>query len=221
MHKAIWIGATCIALIASGCATVAPAPAAPAVPVVVTWEEKLGWIVRLEDQRLLRDPNPPPQVVLRPATQREPAIVAPPTPSDLIRLLRDNEGRVRRRAALAVGRVGLAEGVEPLTGLLEDSEIEVRQMAAFALGLIGERSARPALLTALKDPQPILQGRAAEALGLLGDRADADAVAAMVQAHIKAGALTGVAPDDLTYPLSPAAEAVRLGLFALARLGSY
>ena len=128
---------------------------------------------------------------MRPATQREPAIVAPPPPSDLIRLLGDNEARVRRRAALAIGRVGLAEGVEPLTRLLDDGEIEVRQMAAFALGLIGERSARPALLNALKDPQPVLQGRAAEALGQLGDRADADAISAMVQAHIKAGALIG------------------------------
>ena len=67
----------------------------------------------------------------------------------------------------------------------------------------------------------MLQGRAAEALGQIGDRADADAIGAMVQAHIKAGALMGVAPDDLTYPLSPPAEAVRLGLYALARLGAY
>ena len=217
MHKAIGIVATCIALIASGCASV---PTVPTVPVI-TWEEKLGWMVRLEDQRILRDPNPPPQVVLRPATQREPAIVAPPPPSDLIRLLGDNEARVRRRAALAIGRVGLAEGVEPLTRLLADGEIEVRQMAAFALGLIGERSARPALLDALKDPQPVLQGRAAEALGQLGDRADAEAIGAMVQTHIKAGALKGVEADDLSYPLAPPIEAVRLGLFALARLGAY
>jgi cyclophilin family peptidyl-prolyl cis-trans isomerase/HEAT repeat protein len=212
------VAAVCIALMASGCATVPPA--ASSVPVV-TWEQKLGWMVRLEDQRILRDPNPPPQVVLRPATQREPAIVAPPPPSDLVRLLGDREARVRRRAALAIGRVGLADGVEPLTRLLEDGEIEVRQMAAFGLGLIGERSARPALLTALKDPQPVLQGRAAEALGLLGDRSDAEAISVMVQAHIKAGALMGLAPDDLTYPLSPPIEAVKLGLYALARLGAY
>src|SRR6185503_18523570 len=91
MYKAI--AAVCIALIASGCATVPPAPT---VPPVVTWEQKLGWIVRLEDQRILRDPNPPPPVILKPATQREPAIVAPPPPSDLVRLLNDNEARVRR-----------------------------------------------------------------------------------------------------------------------------
>jgi HEAT repeat protein/cyclophilin family peptidyl-prolyl cis-trans isomerase len=213
--------ATCLALITAACAS-APTSTrgTPAVPVI-TWEQKVGWMVRLEDQRILRDPNPPAPVVLKPATQREPAIVAPALPSDLIKLLNDTEARVRRRAALAIGRVGLSEGVEPLTKLLGDSEIEVRQMAAFGLGLIGEASARPALLAALKDPQPVLQGRAAEALGQIGDRSDADAIGAMMQAHIKAGALMGVSPDDLSYPLSAPTEAVRLGLYALARLGAY
>ena len=206
MHKATCIlhSAFCIALLGSACASV---PVAPAVPVV-TWEQKLGWMVRLEDQRILRDANPPPRVVLRPATKREPAIVGPPTPSDLIRLLGDSEARVRRRAALAIGRVGLSSGVEPLTRLLDDEEIEVRQMAAFALG-------------ALKGAPPMLQGRAAEALGAIGDRADADAISVMIQAHIRAGALKAAALDDLTYPLGAQAEAVRLGLYALARLNAY
>src|SRR5262245_23081036 len=216
--------ASCIALIVAACASVPPATssssAGGAVPVV-TWEQKLGWIVRLEDQRILRDPNPPAPVILKPATAREPALVAPAPPSDLLKLLNDNEARVRRRAALAIGRVGLAEGIEPLSQLLNDEEIEVRQMAAFGLGLIGDGAARPILLGALKGPQPLLQGRAAEALGQIGDRADADAIGSMVQSHIKAGALMGIAPDDLTYPLSAPAEAVRLGLYALARLSAY
>jgi cyclophilin family peptidyl-prolyl cis-trans isomerase/HEAT repeat protein len=222
-HAAICLTpmATCLALLTAACAS-APTSTrgTPTVPVI-SWEQKVGWMVRLEDQRLLRDPNPPAPVVLKPATQREPALVAPAPPSDLIKLLNDREARVRRRAALAIGRVGLSEGVEPLTKLLDDSEIEVRQMAAFGLGLIGDASARPALLAALKDPQPVLQGRAAEALGQIGDRSDADAIGTMVQAHIKAGALMGVSPDDLTYPLSAPTEAVRLGLYALARLGAY
>ena len=181
-------------------------------------------MIRLEDQRILRDPNPPPRVILAPATGRRPAIVAPPRPSDLVRLMRDPEARVRRRAALASGRVGLPEAIEPLSTLLAaDEDFEVRQMAAFALGLIGDLSARPALVTALTDPNPIVQGRAAQALGLIGDRTEgtALAVSAMVQAHLKAGALQGIGPDDLTYPLAPAAEAVRLGLYALVHLGVY
>lgn len=207
------------ALAASGCAS-----APPPEPPVVTWEEKLEWMMRLEDRRLLRDPNPPPPVVLAPATRRRPAIVAPPPPSDLLRLFGDQEARVRRRAALAAGRVGLPEAIEPLSALLAgDGEVEVRQMAAFALGLIGDGAARAALLAGLKDPSPVVQGRAAEALGLLGDRSTdtASAVAAMVQAHLAAGALDGISPDDLSHPLAPAVEAVRLGWYALVRIGSY
>lgn len=195
--------------------------AASAVPVI-TWEQKLTWMTRLEDQRILRDPNTPPPLILRPATKKEPALVAPPPPSDLVRLLDDTEARVRRRAALAIGRVGLPEGIEPLTKLLaSEDEAEVRQMAAFALGLIGDASARPALQAALKDTSPLVQGRAAEALGQIGDKSDAAAIAAMVQPIVQSGALAMIGPDDLTYPLAPPVEAARLGLYALARLGTY
>ena len=197
-----------------------PPPAVPQPPQV-TWEEKLQWMMRLEDQRIVRDPNPPTPVILAPATRDRPAVVAPPPPSDLIRLLDDGEPRVRRRAALALGRVGLSEAVEPLTRRLGDQEPEVRQMAAFALGLIGEPTARNALLTALKDQNAIVAGRAAEALGMIASRDDAAAVSEMVRTHIAAGALTGLAADDLSYPLAPSIEAVRLGLYALVRLGSY
>jgi cyclophilin family peptidyl-prolyl cis-trans isomerase/HEAT repeat protein len=220
----IELWALAIALAAGACAKAPPAPSAPAPsvrPPAVTWEEKLGWILRLEDQRILRDPNPPPPVILVPASNARPAIVAPPPPSDLLRLLTDEEGRTRRRAALAIGRVGLPEAVPALQRALTDDEFEVRQMAAFALGLIGDPSARPALVNALKDSEPMVQGRAAEALGTIGDKSDAAAVTAMVFALVQAGALTNIAPDELSYPLVSQAEAVRLGLYALVRLGSF
>jgi HEAT repeat protein/cyclophilin family peptidyl-prolyl cis-trans isomerase len=195
-------------------------PPAPVVPVT-TWEEKIGWILRLEDERLIRDPNPPPPRVIQPATSRLPEILGPPPPSDLILLLGDQQARVRRRAALALGRVGLAEAVEPLAGLLTDEEFEVRQMAAFALGLVGEAAARPALLATLNDPELVVQGRAAEALGAIGDRTDADAIAAMVRRQVSAGVLDGLDPDDIGYPKAGGIEAVRLGVYALARLRAY
>jgi cyclophilin family peptidyl-prolyl cis-trans isomerase len=212
-----------LTLVVTGCASAPPAASSssPTVPVV-TWEQKLAWMMRLEDQRIIRDPNPPPPVILRPATRKQPQIVAPPPPSDLIRLLGDSEARVRRRAALALGRVGLPEAIEPLSRLLaQDADPEVRQMAAFALGLIGDASARQALTMALNDPEPIVSGRAAEALGLIGDRSDAPAVGAMVRARLDAGVLNGIQPDDLTYPLAAPVEAARLGIYALVRLGSY
>ncbi|HEY6361078.1 MAG TPA: HEAT repeat domain-containing protein [Vicinamibacterales bacterium] len=220
--------AFCMAALSAACATAttatstsSPAPSVRPTPPEITWEDKLGWIIRLEDQRILRDPAPQLPVIIAPATATQPAVVAPPPPSDLIRLLGDEEGRVRRRAALAAGRVGLREGIEPLVGLLTDVEPEVRQMAAFALGLIGDRSARPALTSALKDADPMVQGRAAEALGNIGDRGDAPAVAGMTQAHLKAGAFNGISTDDLSHPITPVAEAARLGLYALARLNDF
>jgi cyclophilin family peptidyl-prolyl cis-trans isomerase/HEAT repeat protein len=212
--------ALCLAALGASCASAPVAPATPQLPVV-TYEDKLSWIIRLEDQRIIRDPNPPPPVIVVPATRTQPAIVAPPPPSDLIRLLNDGEARVRRRAALALGRVGLPEGVDAVSKLLADAEPDVRQMAAFALGLIGDAAARPALQAALNDMNPLVQGRAAEALGMIGNKADADAVSAMTRTHVAAGALTGIGADDLAYPQSPPAEAVRLGLYALVRFGAY
>jgi cyclophilin family peptidyl-prolyl cis-trans isomerase/HEAT repeat protein len=208
-----------LSLLAAGCAPEAPVTA-PVVPRV-SWEQKLAWIVRLEDQRLLRDPNPAAPVIIRPATKTLPALVAPPPPSDLLVLLGDPEARVRRRVALALGRVGLLEAVEPLVKVLDDEEPEVRQMAAFALGLIGSPTARPALLRALSGTDATLQSRAAEALGAIGDRSDAPAIGEMVRRHVASGVLSAVEPDALTSPLAPPVEAVRLGLFALARLAAY
>lgn len=213
------MGGVCafVLVLIGACASVPPQPAAPIAPTRINWEEKLTWILRLEDQRIVRD-------VSSPQTQpaRSSASATLPPPSDLILLLADEESRVRRRAALALGRVGLVEGIGALAErLAADDEFEVRQMAAFALGLIGAQNGRTPLLAALNDPHPVVQGRAAEALGLIGSRDDADAVAAMVARHVRAGALMGVAPDSVDEPLPPELEAIRLGVFALARLGSY
>jgi cyclophilin family peptidyl-prolyl cis-trans isomerase/HEAT repeat protein len=195
---------------------VATPVATPAAAPPVSWNETIAWIVRLEDQRIIRDPSAPAAEASGAASPAKPA-----PPSDLIRLLESRQPAVRERAALALGRVGLPEAVEPLSRRLADERAEVRQMAAFALGLIGDTGARPALLKALGDGSPIVQGRAAEALGLIGDKADAAPVGEMLQGHVKAGALDGLDPDDLSYPLAPAVEASRLALYALTRLGSF
>lgn len=205
-----------IALAAAACAT-----APPVQPPTIPLEQKLGWILRLEDQRSLRDPAPPPPPAAPSGRRgRQPVVLPPPVP-DLTQLLTDAEGRVRRRAALAIGRVGLPEGVAPLTTTLADADPEVREMAAFGLGLIGDRSAVAALTKALSDPAPLVQGRAAEALGLIGDASAAPAIATMAAAHIGAAGLSDIGPDDLTWPGPPAREAYRLALYALVRLKAY
>ncbi len=160
-----------------------------------------------------------------PARGQPPVAVAPPplppvTP-DLTGLLGDEEARVRRRAALAVGRVGLKDGVEPLLPLLGDTDPEVRQMAAFALGLIGDRRARDPLVRALSDPLPLVQGGAAEGLGLIGDPASAEPIGRMIEQVVESGALAEPPGEDAEARRDTPAAAFRLGVFALVRLKSY
>ena len=64
----------------------------------------------------------------------------------------DVDPTVRARAALAIGRVGMAEGGAALTAALSDTDPLVRAQAAFALGLLGRAEAAPALTQALGDP---------------------------------------------------------------------
>ena len=222
-----------MAVTSAACAS-APPPAAPTQPQM-PFEQKMGWILRLEEDRQLRTPvaePAPPPVITTGRRGRTPVTAPPPPTPDLVVLLKDEEARIRRRAALAVGRTRLADGAVPLIPVLAgDSDPEVRQMAAFALGLIGQTmpsgmtpsapGVGDALLAALADPDPLVQGRAAEALGTIGQKSAADAIGAMVTAHVKAGALEGILPDDLEYPKAPAAEAARLGMYALVRLAVY
>ena len=100
-----------LCVVASGCGPTATPQVAPAPPAAV-FEQKMRWILQLEDQRQLRGNG-----------------------GDLIALLADREARVRRRSALAIGRVRLPEAIPALTSLMQsDTDAEVRQMAAFAMG---------------------------------------------------------------------------------------
>ncbi len=202
--------------IAAGCAS---APPKQPVNTAALESQKMAWVLQMEDQRVLRLPAPAPVQPVAPAKKKQVAV--PPPQPDLLKLLVDPEPRIRRRAALAVGRVSLREGVEPLQALLNDADPDVRQMAAFALGLIGDKRAVAALTAALQDQKPRVRGRAAEALGLIGDASAAGVVGQMVAAFIKQGAIASVAPDDEQFPGTPEADAVRLGLFALVRLKAW
>ena len=190
----------------------------------LTFDQKMAWVLMLEDQRIIRAPTPPlvgalvEQVPSKSRRARKDPVALAPAP-DLVRLLGDPEGRVRRRAALAIGRVGLEEGVPPLAAVLAgDSDAEVRQMAAFAAGLIGHQSAVEPLRAALRDPSLLVQGRAAEALGLIGDAESAQAIAAMAAARLAAVNASALEADEGAYPLDPAGEAFRLAIYALTRL---
>ena len=193
-------GVIAAVLLAWGCAQPVR-PAVTSAPPSPTDEQKLAWILQLEDQRVARG-----------AAAGE----------DLVTMLADQRAHIRRRAALGAGRARVVEAVGPLSAMLaSEPDPEVRQMAAFALGLIGSATAAPALITALATPDALVQGRSAEALGMLGHKAAAPEIAAMVSTHIGAGALDGIAADDVGYPKAAPVEAVRLGIYALVRLGAY
>ena len=205
-------------LVAAACKT---APPPPKGPPPIPFEQKMAWILQLEDQRILRNDPPPPPPVVPTRRGRAPQVApVPPPVGDLVALVSDADPRIRRRAALALGRVGLPDGVQPLSGVLSDADAEVRQAAAFALGLIGDASAAPVLNTALSDASPMVRGRAAEALGLIGAKTSAAQVGALVATqYARHAAVTGRAPDDEKGP--PEAEAFKLGLFALVRLAAW
>ncbi|HEV2761460.1 MAG TPA: peptidylprolyl isomerase [Pyrinomonadaceae bacterium] len=87
--------------------------------------------------------------------------------ADLGALLSDESAAVRRRAALAAGRIGDEAAVAPLASLLNADQNEaVRASAAFALGETESASAADALLQALRlSKSAEVRARAVEALG--------------------------------------------------------
>jgi HEAT repeat protein len=229
-------------LIAAGCASVPAAPPPPPAPVI-SLDQKIAWILRLEQQRVLADPDEPPagavpaQAAATPAPTpgREPGGARPSLRADLAALARDPDPLVRRRAVTAIGRVGMPEGVAPAAAALQDPDEEVRASAAFALGLLG--AAEPIdppesvkanaagyagtgpLLAALQDPSLLVQARAIDALGLVGNPGVAGAVAQAAAGC--APRLAAIAADDEVWPKTWEVEVCRLALFALVRLQDY
>lgn len=205
------------ALLASRCASAPPAPAAPLISV----EKKMAAILQLEDQRILRIELPAPVVTAPPRRGRATATPPPPFAPDLSALVADADPRIRRRAALGIGRVGMREGVPPLVRALGDADPDVRAIAAFALGLIGDASPVAQLTTALIDVSPMVRGRAAEALGLINAKDAAGAIGTMAAEYGRSPAVTSLQGDEETMPVAAEAEAFRLGLYALVRLRAY
>jgi cyclophilin family peptidyl-prolyl cis-trans isomerase/HEAT repeat protein len=135
---------------------------------------------------------------------------------DLRNLFKARNANVRRRAALAAGRIGNEQAVADLIPLLQkDDEPEVRAMAAFALGEIESPLGADALIAVLSETQDSPQrSRAVEALGKITaalpkeQESRTHQLAAVVLEALNFEASRRSAPDDLT---------ILLGLTAVLR----
>ncbi|MBC8031437.1 MAG: peptidylprolyl isomerase [Pyrinomonadaceae bacterium] len=135
---------------------------------------------------------------------------------DLRSLLSDRNAAVRKRAALAAGRIGNETSVADLVVLFrQDRERDVREMAAFALGEVESALGADALLATLKESEdPPLRARAIEALGKI-------AAALPKEQEVRSRELGGVILEALSLEGSRRSAAdelmVLLGLTAVLR----
>ena len=147
--------------------------------------------------------------------------------SDLIEMLQPTHGGARRRAILAIGRIGYPSGLAALMDILisdqnpENRDPEMRALAAFSLGQIQNQHAVSVLLERL-DPavekSAQVRARAVEALGKIGS--NRLAVAALGGYGIKglADAIVRLLPAT-TQPVSDDARLVgSMALTALLRI---
>ena len=85
-------------------------------------------------------------------------------------LLNDQSSGVRRAAAEALGRIGDASALEPLTAALKDASWSVRAAVAEALGHIPDPRAADSLSAATRDRDLNVRQAAIDSLAALGSQ---------------------------------------------------
>jgi len=147
--------------------------------------------------------------------------------TDLVEMLQPVHGGARRRAILALGRIGYPSGLAALMDILisdqnpENRDPEMRALAAFSLGQIQNQHAVSVLLERLNpavEKSDLVRARAVEALGKIGS--NKLAVAALGNYGVKgiADAIVRLLPPT-SAPLSADAKLVgSASLTALLRL---
>ena len=102
---------------------------------------------------------------------------------ELVTALHDPSPRVRRQAAIALGRLGDASAVEDLIHQLVEHPDLVEEETVAALGEIGEPNAIPELVNLLQSPRPLLRRAAAKSISMSPGATDNSvAVQALVRA---------------------------------------
>ncbi|MEX2216561.1 MAG: HEAT repeat domain-containing protein [Phycisphaeraceae bacterium] len=86
------------------------------------------------------------------------------TAEQLVRVLNDEDERVREQAVTAMARIG-KDAIDALAGAAGDKEAGLRQSAITALGAMEREETIPILHNALKDQDPFVREAAVAALG--------------------------------------------------------
>ncbi|HEX2091576.1 MAG TPA: HEAT repeat domain-containing protein [Longimicrobiaceae bacterium] len=144
-----------VTLVLAGCATARPAAAPRPVALGDADVEAVATLLRLEDRREYDS-------------------------ATLERISASSNPELRRRTALAVGRIRERRGLPLLVRLLADPDTAVAATAAFALGHLGDTAAVPVLVPFLTPQRaasaPTIVGEAALALGKLRTERGREAV---------------------------------------------
>ncbi len=90
--------------------------------------------------------------------------------------LDEPDPEVRKRAAMAVGRIGGPGSVDPLMEMLTDSVWDVASTAATAIGFTGRGDQALRLLETAGELPPRITGRAIESVGRLADSSMTDVI---------------------------------------------
>ncbi|HEY2865853.1 MAG TPA: peptidylprolyl isomerase [Pyrinomonadaceae bacterium] len=131
----------------------------------------------------------------------------------LQKLLHSPNAAIRKRAALAAGRIGREEAIPTLVGLLEkDPNTDVRTMAAFALGETESIKAADAILPNKGVMSSSTLARLVEAAGKIAAANPKDERSKQLGA-----AMLNVLNAELGKQSTPDTEVVRLGLTAVLR----
>lgn len=149
------------------------------------------------------------------------------TPSDLLEMLQPPHGGARRRAILALGRIGYQSVVTPLIDILnadknaENRDPEIRALAAFSLGEIESHYAAATLLTHLdpvNESSVMVRARCVEALGKIGSNKIAAAALGSYGVKAIADAIARTLPPTNAQPSEEIRFIGSLALTALLRL---
>src|SRR5438128_294341 len=135
--------------------------------------------------------------------------------NDLIEMLLPPHGGARRRALLALGRIGYPSGLAPLIDILtsdknpENRDPEMRALAAFSLGQIQNQHAVTTLLERLDasiEPSLVVRARAIEALGKIASNKEA----AAALGNYGVGGVASAISRSLPPPNTPVSDSAKL-----------